>query len=74
MQFSLLGPPRGIASAEQRGGETIVVLFDYGDFVCSYETVISDIPVFDAGIEILTQSERFALTPTHPTSATCRPG
>ncbi|SDE78302.1 Gfo/Idh/MocA family protein [Limimaricola pyoseonensis] len=63
----LLGPPRGIVAACQRaGGESVSVIYDYGHFVCSYEAVITDIPVFDAGIEILTNDSRYALTTDTP--------
>jgi predicted dehydrogenase len=59
----LLGPPKGVVAARQHArGETVVVLFDYGDFTAVYEAVISDIAEFDAGIEVLTANRRFRLT------------
>jgi myo-inositol 2-dehydrogenase / D-chiro-inositol 1-dehydrogenase len=42
------------------------VVYDYGHFLCSYEAVITDIPLFDAGIEVLTGDTRYALTTDTP--------
>ncbi|SFT39478.1 Predicted dehydrogenase [Pseudovibrio denitrificans] len=58
----LLGLPKSVSYAKQHGGETVMVLFDYGHFTAMYEAVISDIAEFDAGIEVLTQSERYHAT------------
>jgi len=57
----LFGMPVRVASARQHAGETVVVLFDYGDFSCVYEANISDIARFDAAIEVLTQNKRFKI-------------
>ena len=62
----LLGPPRAVAAARQHGGETVVALFDYGHFTAVYEAVISDIAEFDAGIDVLTSTQRFRLGLRHP--------
>jgi predicted dehydrogenase len=62
----LLGRPQAVASAHQRGGLTVQATYDYGHFLCSYEACITDIPMFDAGIEILTDSHRYALTTDTP--------
>ncbi|KZL02380.1 MULTISPECIES: Gfo/Idh/MocA family oxidoreductase [unclassified Pseudovibrio] len=58
----LLGMPKAVSYAKQHGGETVMVLFDYGHFTALYEAVISDIAEFDAGIEVLTQTERYHVT------------
>jgi predicted dehydrogenase len=58
----LLGSPNGVAAARQHGGETVVALFDYGHFTAVYEAVISDIAEFDAGIDVLTSTQRFRLS------------
>ncbi|MCW5722885.1 MAG: Gfo/Idh/MocA family oxidoreductase [Devosia sp.] len=57
----LLGSPRSCRYALQHGGETVVALFDYGHFTALYEAVIDDVSRFDAGIEILTQTQQFKL-------------
>ncbi|WP_196258701.1 Gfo/Idh/MocA family protein [Pelagibacterium limicola] len=57
----LLGMPHRVAAARQHGGETVMVWFDYGHFTALYEAVISDVAVFDSGIEILTQNQRFSI-------------
>jgi predicted dehydrogenase len=58
----LLGPPLGVAAATQHRGESLVVLFDYGDFTAVYEAVIHDVARFDSGIEVLTQNQHFRIT------------
>ncbi|SDQ73869.1 Gfo/Idh/MocA family oxidoreductase [Pseudovibrio sp. Tun.PSC04-5.I4] len=58
----LLGMPKKVSYAEQHGGEIVLVLFDYGHFTALYEAVISDNAEFDAGIEVLTQNERYKIT------------
>jgi len=58
----LIGAPKHVIAAEQRaGGETVIVLFDYGNFLATYEAVISDIARFDAGIDVLTQDTQLSL-------------
>lgn len=57
----LLGTPKGVRYATQHGGETVVALFDYGSFTALYEAVIDDVSRFDAGIEVLTQTQHFKL-------------
>lgn len=50
----ILGIPRGVLYAAQRSdGGYISAAFDYGDFVCHYETGIDKIARFDASIEVL---------------------
>ena len=62
----LLGVPKGVSSAVQKGGESVTAIYDYGNFACVYEAVITDIPVFDAGVEILTSDTRYSLTTDTP--------
>jgi len=39
----------------------VVVLFDYGHFTAIYEAVIGDVAIFDAAIEVLTNTQRFRI-------------
>ena len=49
----ILGIPRGVLYAAQRNnGVHMSAAFDYGDFVCHYETGIDKIARFDACIEV----------------------
>ncbi len=49
----ILGIPRGVLYAAQRNhGIHMSAAFDYGDFVCHYETGIDKIARFDASIEV----------------------
>jgi predicted dehydrogenase len=49
----LLGTPKEVLHAAQRqGGIYITAMFDYGDYVCMFETGIDDIPRFDAFLEV----------------------
>lgn len=57
----LFGPPRAVRHATQHRGETVIALFDYGHFTALYEAVIDDVSRFDAGIEVLTQTQHFKL-------------
>lgn len=57
----LLGLPQRVRYATQHGGETVIALFDYGHFTALYEAVIDDVSRFDAGIEVLTQTQHFRL-------------
>jgi predicted dehydrogenase len=52
----LLGRPRRVLYAACRGadGRSLSAAFDYGDFVCQFETCIDLIPRFDAHIEVYT--------------------
>jgi predicted dehydrogenase len=48
----LLGMPKRVLYAAQRkGGLYLTAAFDYGDYVCHYETGIDNIPRFDAHLE-----------------------
>lgn len=49
----LLGMPRRVLYAAQRqGGLYLSAAFDYGDYVCQFETGIDNIPRFDAHLEV----------------------
>lgn len=58
----LLGRPRRVVAAHQSGGLSVSALFDYGGFACSYEAVITDVPLFDSGIDVIAQDHRLSLT------------
>jgi predicted dehydrogenase len=54
----LLGRPEKVLYAAQRlGGRAITAAFDYGRFVCQFETAVDRIPHFDAHIEISTETQ-----------------
>lgn len=57
----LLGMPKGVRYATQHKGETVIALFDYGHFTALYEAVIDDVSRFDAGIEVMTQTQHFRM-------------
>ncbi|HEY6842149.1 MAG TPA: Gfo/Idh/MocA family oxidoreductase [Chthoniobacterales bacterium] len=49
----LLGMPEKVLFAAQRGGGTyMAAAFDYGSFICQFETGIDMIPRFDAHLEV----------------------
>lgn len=49
----LLGMPQGVLYAAQRqGGLYLTAAFDYGSYVCQFETGIDNIPRFDAHLEV----------------------
>ncbi len=52
----LLGMPRRVLYAASRGadGRALSAAFDYGEFVCNFESTIDQIPRFDAHIEVYT--------------------
>jgi predicted dehydrogenase len=54
----LIGIPKGVLYAAQRsGGMYITAAFDYGDFVCHFETGIDDVPRFDCHLEVYGKSQ-----------------
>ncbi|WP_029074824.1 Gfo/Idh/MocA family protein [Kaistia adipata] len=54
----LLGRPKAVLNATQRnGGRVITASFDYGHFVCQFETAVDQIPHFDAHVEVVTPTE-----------------
>jgi predicted dehydrogenase len=49
----LLGSPKGVIYAAQRsGGRYLSAAFDYGAYVCQFETGINAIPCFDSHLEV----------------------
>ena len=49
----LLGMPKGVLYAAQRdGGNYLTAAFDYGGFVCHFETGVNRVAVFDAHLEV----------------------
>ncbi|MBZ0298102.1 MAG: Gfo/Idh/MocA family oxidoreductase [Anaerolineae bacterium] len=49
----LLGMPNGVLYAAQRqGGLYLSAAFDYGSYVCQFETGVDDLPRFDASLEV----------------------
>jgi len=54
----LLGRPKAVLNATQRnGGRALTASFDYGHFVCQFETAVDQIPHFDAHLEVVTPTE-----------------
>ena len=49
----LLGMPSKVLFAAQRGnGRYLAAAFDYGSYICQFETGVDDIPRFDAHLEV----------------------
>jgi predicted dehydrogenase len=49
----MLGMPQGIIYAAQRQhGRYLTAAFDYGEYLCHYETGVDEIPRFDAGLTV----------------------
>lgn len=49
----LLGMPQGVLYAtHHRGGPYLTAAFDYGGYVCQFETGVDNIPRFDAYLEV----------------------
>jgi len=54
----LLGMPKRVLNATQRkGGLFMTAVFDYGDYVCQFETGIDSIARFDAHLEVFGQNK-----------------
>jgi predicted dehydrogenase len=54
----LIGVPKRVLYAAQRsGGMYVTAAFDYGDFVCHFETGIDDIARFDCYLEVYGKSQ-----------------
>ncbi|MBB5753149.1 Gfo/Idh/MocA family oxidoreductase [Prosthecomicrobium pneumaticum] len=54
----LIGLPKAVLHATQRkGGRVLTGTFDYGDFVCQFETGVDQIAHFDAHLEVYTPTE-----------------
>jgi virulence factor len=55
----LLGEPaRVLAAHRTNGGANTSVTFDYGHFACCYEAVVDDLGLFDAMIEVRSNTRR----------------
>lgn len=48
----LLGMPKRVLHATQRGGLYLTATFDYGDYVCQFDTGVDTLPRFDANLEV----------------------
>ena len=54
----LLGmPQRVIYAARRHGGRVLTAAFDYGDYVCHFETVFNNIAQFDVGLTVLGENQ-----------------
>ncbi len=54
----LLGMPQGVLHASQRrGGLYLTATFDYGSYVCQFETGVDSIPRFDCYLEVYTNDK-----------------
>jgi predicted dehydrogenase len=54
----LIGIPKKVLYATQRhGGLYISAAFDYGEFVCHFETTIDQIPRFDSHLEVYSNAQ-----------------
>jgi len=55
----LIGEPSGVLAAHRtNGGANTSVMFDYGHFVCNYDAVVDDLGLFDAMIEVRSNTKR----------------
>lgn len=55
----LLGDPVGVVAAHRtNGGANTAVIFDYGHFVANYDAVVDDLGLFDAMIEVRSNTKR----------------
>ncbi|MGX8009440.1 Gfo/Idh/MocA family protein [Mesorhizobium sp. ORM8.1] len=55
----LLGEPKRVVAAHRtNGGANTSVTFDYGHFACLYDAVVDDLGLFDAMIEVRSNSKR----------------
>jgi predicted dehydrogenase len=48
----LLGMPKRVLHATQRGGIYLTATFDYGDYICQFDTGVDNLPRFDANLEV----------------------
>ena len=48
----LLGMPKRVLHATQRGGLYLTATFDYGDYICQFDTGVDNLPRFDANLEV----------------------
>ena len=55
----LLGEPKRVVAAHRtNGGANTSVTFDYGHFACLYDAVVDDLGLFDAMIEVRSNTKR----------------
>nr|WP_284739366.1 Gfo/Idh/MocA family oxidoreductase [Rhizobium sp. CG5] len=55
----LLGEPEGVLAAHRtNAGANTTVMFDYGHFVANYDAVVDDLGLFDAMIEVRSNTKR----------------
>jgi virulence factor len=55
----LIGEPAGVLAAHRtNGGANTSVTFDYGHFACLYNAVVDDLGLFDAMIEVRSNTRR----------------
>jgi len=55
----LIGEPKGVVAAHRtNGGANTSVTFDYGHFACLYDAVVDDLGLFDAMIEVRSNTRR----------------
>ena len=47
-----------VAAHRTNGGANTTVMFDYGHFVCNYDAVVDDLGLFDAMIEVRSNTKR----------------
>jgi predicted dehydrogenase len=58
----LLGEPRGVLAAHHtNGGLNTTITFDYSHYAACYESVIDEIGLFDAMIEVRTKTKRLRI-------------
>jgi len=54
----LLGrPQRVLYAAKRHGGRVLTAAFDYGDYICHFETVFNNIAQFDVGLTVLGENQ-----------------
>ncbi len=58
----LLGEPKGVIAAHRtNGGANTSVMFDYGHYVCNYDAVVDELGLFDAMIEVRSNTRRLRI-------------
>lgn len=58
----LLGMPRGVLyAAHRQGGRYLTAAFDYGDYVCQFDTGVDDVPQIDTTMEVYGATKRLHL-------------
>ena len=58
----LLGMPRGVLfAAHRQGGRYLTAAFDYGDYVCQFETGVDEVPHVDTTMHVYGATKRLHL-------------